>query len=324
MASQLRTASSFAMALVLTSAALAVRAQGSSGGAVAGPNQPAGLAGSWTAPLTEDALERDEGPPISDWTGMPINAAARARAQSYSPESLDEPENVCHFYTQWHFADTVYPLEVTTIVGGPTNEILAWKIEPKEDIPPMTIWVDGNEPPPPSKFADHHRGAYTVGHWEGNVLVAYTTNMKTEMARRNGMYVSDEATMTSFFMLHGTSQMTATYVLQDPLYLTQPYAYSRIYERVVGGPSVSSYPPCIPTYNGLSDGVVIFHLPGQNKDLDYMMRNFHIPETASEGGAETMYPAFRDKIKAEYLKLYNSFPKKCTLLCSPPGGNNAG
>ncbi|HTW76088.1 MAG TPA: hypothetical protein VMD56_14345 [Steroidobacteraceae bacterium] len=314
----------FAMVLVLTAAALSVRAQGvvqGEGGAVAGPEQPAGLSGSWAAPLTEAALERNAGPIIGDWTGMPINAAARARAQSYAPGSLAEPENVCHFYTQWHFADTVYPLGIVAVTGGPTNEVVAWKILPKEDIPPMTIWMDGNGPPPPSKISDHPRGAYTVGHWEGNMLVAYTTDMKTEMARRNGAFVSDEATMTSFFILHSSSQMTVVYVLQDPLYLTQPYVYSRVYERVVGGPNSFSYPPCIPTFNGVAEGQVIFHLPGQNQDLDYMMRYFHIPEYASEGGADTMYPAFRDRLKAEYLKLYHTFSKKCTFLCSPGGSD---
>lgn len=315
---------SFTMGLALTAATLPVWAQGlieGQGGAVAGPPQPAGLEGSWTAPLTEAALERNAGPIIGDWAGMPINAAARARAQSYAPNSLAEPENVCHFYTQWHFSDTVYPLGIVAVTGGPTNEVVAWKILPKEDIPPMTIWMDGNGPQPPSKIADHHRGAYTVGHWEGNMLVAYTTDMKTGMARRNGAYVSDEATMTSDFILHNSSQMTAVYILQDPLYLTQPYVDSRVYERVVGGPNTFSYPPCIPTFNGVSEGQVIVNLPGQNKDLDYMMQHFHIPEYASRGGAETMYPAFRDKLKADYLKLYHTFSKKCTFLCSQSGSD---
>jgi hypothetical protein len=57
-----------------------------------------------------------------------------------------------------------------------------------------------------------------------------------------------------------------------------------------------------------------------------MMQLFHVPEYASEGGAETMYPAFRDKLKAQYLKLYPTFPKKCTQYCTnfraqQPAGN---
>jgi hypothetical protein len=310
------------MALALTLAALPIWAQGvieGQGGAVAGPPQTAGLSGSWVSPLTEAALERNAGPIITNWAGMPINAAALARGKAYAPGSLAEPENICHFYSQWHFADTIYPLGIVAVTGGPTNEVLAWKILPKEDIPPMTIWMDGNGPPPPSEYADHHRGAYTVGHWEGNMLVAFTTHMKTGMARRNGMFVSDEATMTSDFILHSSSQMTAVYVLQDALYLTQPYVYSRAYERVVGGGDTFSYPPCIPTYNGVPEDQVIVNLPGQNKDLDYMMVHFHIPAYASQGGADTMYPAFRDKLKADYLKLYHTFSKQCTFLCMPGG-----
>jgi len=33
-----------------------------------------------------------------------------------------------------------------------------------------------------------------------------------------------------------------------------------------------------------------------------------------------MYPEFRNRIKAQFVKLYASFPKRCTLYCTtgPP------
>ena len=34
----------------------------------------------------------------------------------------------------------------------------------------MTIWMDGR--PQPSKYAEHTRGGFTTGRWEGNTLVA--------------------------------------------------------------------------------------------------------------------------------------------------------
>jgi hypothetical protein len=44
----------------------------------------------------------------------------------------------------------------------------------------------------------------------------------------------------------------------------------------------------------------------------------HIPREASLGGAETMYPAFRDKIKDKF-----TIPPKCMRNCdAPPVGPN--
>ena len=44
-----------------------------------------------------------------------------------------------------------------------------------------------------------------------------------------------------------------------------------------------------------------------------MTKIYHIPEEASLGGAETMYPEFRDKIKDKF-----TIPPKCTRNCGAP------
>ena len=43
-----------------------------------------------------------------------------------------------------------------------------------------------------------------------------------------------------------------------------------------------------------------------------MMKLYHIPQEAALGGAETTYPAFRDKIKDNF-----TIPPKCTRNCAP-------
>ena len=47
----------------------------------------------------------------------------------------------------------------------------------------------------------------------------------------------------------------------------------------------------------MESGRVPHYLPGKNPFIDEMDKIYGIPEEASLGGAETMYPAFRDKIK---------------------------
>jgi hypothetical protein len=44
-----------------------------------------------------------------------------------------------------------------------------------------------------------------------------------------------------------------------------------------------------------------------------MDKIYHIPVEAAMGGAETMYPAFRDKIKDKFV-----IPPKCTRNCGAP------
>ncbi len=292
-----------AMAVVLAAAALPVRAQ------VGIAASPVDLSGSWVSPLTQDALERVPGPVPGDWTGMPLNAGGQALAQSYDAAMLAEPERVCQFYNQWHYIDGAFSLRIWPIVTGPTDGIRAWRVESIEDVGGMTIWMDGR--PQPSKYARHELGAFSTGHWVGNMLVAYTTDMKPSEMRRNGAIMSDEATLTTNFMPQGDNMLTVVMVLQDPIYLTQPYIYVRSYNKSIR-PVPTNWGPCIVNDEGTPEGVVPFYLPGKNPIIGQMMHFYHIPDYAADGGADTMYPQFRDRLKDQFLKLYPTFPKQCT------------
>jgi len=52
------------------------------------------------------------------------------------------------------------------------------------------------------------------------------------------------------------------------------------------------------------------YLPGQNPFVDEMQKVYGIPVEAAMGGAETMYPEYRDKIKDKF-----KLPAKCTQNC---------
>jgi hypothetical protein len=299
-------ATCFAVALGLASAAVTVRAQGPAS------QGPIDLSGSWVPYFNNDVLEVLEGPFTDDWTGMPLSAAGRALAQSYSASMYAEPERVCQLYGQWKYMTAPFSIRIWPEVKGSTDDVVAWRLQKTEDQGGMTIWMDGRQPP--SKYQEYPRGAFTTGHWNGDTLIAHTTHMKMAPARNNGGFYSDRATLTSTFIPHGNSLVTV-FVLHDPVYFTQPFVYSRAWNRSAR-PTSTRWPPCIVNYEGIDEGVVPFYLPGKDPLLDQMMQLFHVPVYASEGGAETMYPAFRDKLKAQYLKLYPTFPKKCTQYCS--------
>jgi hypothetical protein len=56
------------------------------------------------------------------------------------------------------------------------------------------------------------------------------------------------------------------------------------------------------------------YLPGKNPLVDEMNKLYGIPQEAAMGGVETMYPAYRDKIKDKF-----KLPAKCQKNCGGPG-----
>ncbi|MGH8143639.1 MAG: hypothetical protein ACREU2_14125 [Steroidobacteraceae bacterium] len=300
-------ATTCAVVLILASAALLLQPQ-----AAVAQQEPVDLSGSWVPYPNDNPLEVDEGPFTDDWTGMPLSAAGRALAQSYSASMYAEPERVCQLYGQWKYMTAPFPIRIWPVVGKSTDQIQAWRLQKTEDQGGMTIWMDGRAPP--SKYLHFPRGAFTTGHWKGDTLIANTTHLKMAPARNNGGFYSDQATLTSTFIPHG-DLLVVVFILHDPVYFTQPYVYSRAFSRSAR-PASTAWPPCIVNYEGTAEGDVPFFLPGKDPLLDQMMQLFHVPVYASEGGADTMYPAYRDRLKAQYLKLYPTFPKKCTQYCT--------
>lgn len=272
------------------------------------------LSGSWTAKNHEDAMERGAGPNPDDWAGLPFNESGRAKALAFSQSVISMPERICWFQTQWHIAAGPFSLKIWNENDPITGKTLAWVIGGWETRAPMTIWMDGR--PHPSKNAPHDQTGFTTGTWNGDVLTAYTTHIKSGYIRRNGAASSDQASITTTFLRHG-DMLTLALVMDDPVYLTEPYILTRSY-ILTPTPVATAGPPCIPGDEGVESGRVPYYLPGKNPFINEMMNLYHIPPEAAMGGAETMYPEFRDKIKDKF-----TIPPKCSRNCgAPAGGGN--
>jgi len=292
-----------AMTLLLTTVALPLRAQSD-------------LSGSWLLQEDEDVMERIAGPVADDFTGIPLNDSGRALGLSYSPSSLSEPERICRQEPLFSNAIGPWNLNIWPQVNPATRQVVAWHLSGTESHSEMTIWMDGR--PQPSKDALHLRGGFTTGTWKGDMLIAQSTHLEAGILRRSGAFSSDKTTMTTTFIPHG-DLLAAAYIINDPIYLTEPYPYTVTYVRT-DRPVGRDWDLCIVGYEGVDEGQVPFYLPGKNPLVGQMKKIYNIPEEASLGGAQTMYPAFRDKLKAQYLKLYSTFPKKCTLYCTTSFG----
>jgi len=262
------------------------------------------LAGSWAARNTED-ISRDSYP--VDYLGLPLNDEGRTRALTYNESQLAMIERQCEGWPAFYFVQGPFGLKIWSdsepIKGGTISfTIGAW-----EDRAPMTIWMDGR--PHPSKYAEHTREGFTTGRWEGDTLVASTTHMKAGFLRKNGPPSSDQATMTSRFFRHGDI-LTVLVVIEDPIYLAEPHIITKSFQ-LSATPLLSVGPPCVSGFEGKRPGESVPHfLPEKNPFVDELTKLYHLPREAVLGDVETLYPEYRKKIKASYVR-----PETCKKDC---------
>ncbi len=271
------------------------------------------LAGTWAARNSSDSLSNQPGPeptPV-DFLGIPLNEYGRTAALIHSPSQLSMPERICTFYTPTYLMIGPFGMRIWNETEPRNGGTVAWVIGGWEDMAPLTIWMDGR--PQPSKNGPHEMSGFTTGVWEDDVLTAYTTHMRAGIIRRNGAPSSDQATMTTRFFRHG-EYLTVTARVDDPIFLTDPYYLTRTFQLTIEPPLRTVGQPCVQGDEGVKLGEVPHFLPGHNPFMDEMTKQYNIPVEAVLGGAETMYPEYRKKLKDKYV-----IPEKCVKACGGPG-----
>jgi len=198
-----------------------------------------------------------------------------------------------------------------------TGDILAWRLgSGGSDRAPLTIWMDGR--PHPSPNAPRAFSGFTTGRWEGDRLVARMTHMKRGILRRNGVPLSDQATMTLHFVRHA-DVLTVMGIVEDPIYLDDTLVLTGSYRFNPRGNAPATNPTCfpfteLPVYD--QAGKVPHFLPGTNPDAETFAKAYGLPLEAAHGGAQTIYPEFRKR-----LTTYQP-PAACTRYCCGAGGIN--
>jgi hypothetical protein len=267
------------------------------------------LAASWAARNTED-ISRDSYP--VDYLGLPLNDEGRTRALSYNESQLAMIERQCEGWPPFYFLQGPFGLKIWSDTEPVKGTTISFTIGAWEDRAPLTIWMDGR--PHPSQYAEHTRGGFTTGQWEGDTLVTYTTHMKAGFLRKNGPPSSDQATMTSRFWRHGDI-LTVLAVIDDPIYLAEPHIVTKSFQ-LSATPMSPVGPPCVSGYEGRRPGDSVPHyVPEKNPFVDELTQLFHLPKDAVLGRVETLYPEYRKKIKATYVT-----PEPCKTNCgaAPP------
>ncbi len=275
------------------------------------------LAGQWGALNQSDNIARVPGPDLGDFTGLPINDAAREAALAYSSAQLGLIERVCMDYTQNYIAFAPHSIVINRGNDPVTGELLGWNVSAGgSDRAPFTIWMDGRARP--SGLAPRSFSGFTLGRWEGQVLVADMTHIKRGILRRNGVPLSDQATIRFHFVRHG-DLLTIMVETSDPVYLDEPVVLTSTYRHNPRGETPVVNPTCFPYAElpGLEAlGNVPHFLPGTNPDAAAFATMYHLPLEAAHGGAPTIYPEYRKKLQDVYVR-----PPECTRYCGRVGAS---
>jgi hypothetical protein len=262
---------------------------------VAGAASPAwaqvDFSGEWAPRFWEDQPERVPGPDLGDYLGIPISDAARLRAQSWDASIQSLPEWQC----RPHSADYIWRgpsnLRIWKEVDPVSREVTAFHAEWLRSVD-RAVYLDGRPHPP--EDALHTWAGFSTAKWEGDTLTVDVTHLKEGYLRRNGLPRSDKATMREHWIRNGDF-LTVTTVVTDPVYLTEPFVRSTDYELDVNQ-RVPPYPCGVVQEIDRDEHKVPHYLPGTNPYTEEFAIRERLPLEATRGGAETMYPDFKQKL----------------------------
>ncbi len=274
------------------------------------------LSGLYAGRFHEDWAERLSGPDSVDYLGLPLSESGRSKADSWNVSVQTMPERQCIPHPATYSLRGPANLKIWSEINPVTGQPISWNIYGTFGRTIETIWMDGR--PHPSPNAPHSFEGFTTGKWEGDMLTAYTTHIKMGYIRRNGVPSSDRATVVTHIVRHGNI-LTITTLVADPIYLTEPLINNESWVLDPKMP-VPVATPCDSVVEvPRPRGEVPHFLPGKNPFINEVSNMYGIPLEAVRGGAETMYPEFRKKMKDKYVA-----PARCVRMCCGWADSRAG
>jgi hypothetical protein len=256
------------------------------------------FSGGWAQRFHEDLPERGAGPDIGDYVGLPINDAARLRAESWDAAKWTMIERQCEPHPADYAPRGPASMRISSTIDPISQDVISWHTTMMWMLPQRTIYMDGR--PRPSPYAQHSWQGFSTGEWEGDMLKVTTTHLKEGWLRRNGVPRSDRATLIEYFIRHG-EYLTLVTAVRDPVYLTEALVRT---SNWVADPGFQPSPfSCIPTVEvEHTRGEVPHHLPGANQYLSEYAEKHGLPAEAVRGGAATMYPEFMSRVQAAGIR----------------------
>jgi hypothetical protein len=252
------------------------------------------FSGEWAVRYHEDQQERSPGGELGDYTGVPLNDAARLRADSWDAALYGLREWQCRPHASTYMWRSVHPVRISKDVEPITGELIAIHAN-FQDLIDRVIFMDGRPHPP--EEAAHTWAGFSTGTWEGDMLTVTTTHLKEYIIRRDGIPTSDLATMREHWIRHG-DYLTIVQIVTDPVYLTEPFIQTTDFVldlHIRDAPELCE----VEEETDHPQGWVPYRLPGTTNDSEEFAKKHGIPVEAARGGAETMYPDYRAKLQRE-------------------------
>ena len=252
------------------------------------------LAGEWAAQVHEDAIYRGAGGFLGDYTGLPINAAARQMAESWDADVLSQPERQTQAHpAQYAMRGEGPNIRISEVRDPVTDRLIALKTCRR--VRPCRSHDLARRPAAPSEHAEHTWAGFSTGTFHDGELTVTTTHMKLGVIQKVGVYTSPYSVMTEHFFRHGTlsdeghhdrgSDLSRravhpqqTWVLNPNQNVAQALPWEPVDELV--GKAVGWVP----------------HYPLGTRHTE-PAEKYGIPFDATQGGANTTYPEYQITIE---------------------------
>jgi hypothetical protein len=206
---------------------------------------PVDLTGYWVSLITEDWRFRMVTPARGDYDWVPLNARGRQVADAWDPDRDAAREDPCQAYgapaimrmpvrlrISWRDDDT---LQIETDAGQQIR-LLHFTVPP--DAPAEATWQGRSTAAWESEPRTAGRGGGAAPAAATGSLKVVTTSLRAGYLRTNGVPYSAEAVLTEWFDRHvdfGVEWLTHTQVVDDPVYLSEPYILNSHFRREPDG-----------------------------------------------------------------------------------------
>src|SRR2546425_5554850 len=125
------------------------------------------LTGTWRWISQEDERDRNPGAFPGDYRGLPLNDAARMRADTYDEEVNSTSSLLqCRPRTPGYQPKGLDPMRIDKVVDPLTRQAVAYRISYEKTAGERVVWLDGR--PSPSPYALHSWEGYSSGKFRGD------------------------------------------------------------------------------------------------------------------------------------------------------------
>ena len=273
------------------------------------------LEGEWAGRYHEDQTDRIPGDVQGDFTGVPLNDAARRYAESFDVTRVNLLEHQCQPYNLPHIYRGPLQFRIWDEKDPGTQQIIAYRQYLGTYQQWRTIWMDGRPHPP--EYAPHTFMGFSTGEWNGDILTVTTTHIKKEFYRRSGIPSSDLTTVVEHYIRHG-NLLSHVIIATDPVYLTEPYVNSQEFVLMERGNQNWLYNCEYAMEVPKPKNQVPHFLPGKNPFMRDFANKFGLPFEAVWAGAEATYPEYLAKLEAGSISTPSNRPDNTAPRPQPP------